>query len=133
MSEIAEASPGCAEVFCDNQSTIRMAESDAFRPRTKHIDIRYHHIRQKIEDGTITVDYVSTHDMVAVIDQSGHKRKDTILRNANGFEITLLLLHKNKHIRKKNVFLMFMSCSSFNLLVYDFFLFVLLTLSIFQV
>lgn len=29
-------------LYCDNQNTIKLAESVAFRPRTKHIDIAWH-------------------------------------------------------------------------------------------
>lgn len=32
-------------IFCDNESALKLAKTDAFRPRTKHIDIRYHHVR----------------------------------------------------------------------------------------
>lgn len=52
-------------VFCDNQSTIKLSESDAFRPRTKHIDIRYHHLREKIEAGVIDIEYIPTGEMAA--------------------------------------------------------------------
>lgn len=52
-------------IFCDNQSTIKLAGSDAFRPRTKHIDVRFHHIREKIEDGTIKISYIPTGEMAA--------------------------------------------------------------------
>lgn len=47
-------------ILCDNESTIKLAKSDAFRPRTKHIDIRYHHLRDNIENGVISINYVST-------------------------------------------------------------------------
>lgn len=53
------------KVFCDNQSTIKLAASDAFRPRTKHIDIRYHHLRDKIEKGLFEVEYLPTERMAA--------------------------------------------------------------------
>lgn len=52
-------------LFCDNQGAIKLAESDAFRPRTKHIDIRHHFIRNYVEKGIINVKYVSTQEMVA--------------------------------------------------------------------
>lgn len=41
-------------LFCDNESAEKLALSDAFRPRTKHIDIRYHHVREKIAQGSLT-------------------------------------------------------------------------------
>lgn len=52
-------------VLCDNESAEKLALSDAYRPRTKHIDIRYHHMRQKIQDGVIQIDHVSSAKNVA--------------------------------------------------------------------
>lgn len=52
-------------IHCDNQSAIDLAECEAYRPRTKHIDIRFHHIREKIERGIIALDYIPTECMVA--------------------------------------------------------------------
>lgn len=63
--EIDNTSITPTKLHCDNQSAIKLSESEAFRPRTKHIDIRYHHIREKIEDKTIKVDFISTKEMTA--------------------------------------------------------------------
>lgn len=63
--EIDEHLNGHANVYCDNQGALRLAETEAFRPRTKHIDIRYHHIRELVEKGVINIDYVSTEVMTA--------------------------------------------------------------------
>ncbi|KAK9679765.1 hypothetical protein QE152_g39741 [Popillia japonica] len=35
-------------VYCDNKSAIDLAETGAYRQRTKHIDIRHHFLREKI-------------------------------------------------------------------------------------
>lgn len=53
------------KIFCDNESSIRLAENDAYRPRTKHIDTRFHHTRQQIEAKFIDVEHVSTKLMTA--------------------------------------------------------------------
>lgn len=53
------------KIWCDNQSAIDLGKSEAYRPRTKHIDIRYHHIRDKVESGFIELTYVQTECMVA--------------------------------------------------------------------
>ncbi|GKE22936.1 retrovirus-related pol polyprotein from transposon TNT 1-94 [Tanacetum coccineum] len=37
-------------VLCDNQSAIHLAKNSMFHKRTKHIDIRYHWIRDAIRD-----------------------------------------------------------------------------------
>jgi len=52
-------------ILCDNQSAIKLAKSDAFRPRTKHIDVRYHYIRNYVTDGSIKIEHVSTNLMAA--------------------------------------------------------------------
>lgn len=36
-------------IYCDNQSSIKLAASEAYRPRTKHIDVHFHHTRDKID------------------------------------------------------------------------------------
>jgi len=52
-------------VYCDNQSAIDLSQSEAYRPRTKHIDIRYHHIRDQIERKVIKLEYLNTEKMIA--------------------------------------------------------------------
>jgi hypothetical protein len=49
-------------VFCDNQSAIFLAKDQMFHERTKHIDVRYHFIREVIAKGDFKVRKVSTHD-----------------------------------------------------------------------
>ena len=55
--------------FCtvheDNQSTIRMAKSDKFTPRTKHIALKYHHFCSHIKNGHIEISYCPTEDQKA--------------------------------------------------------------------
>jgi hypothetical protein len=49
-------------VLCDNQSTIHLAKNSMFHKRTKHIDVRYHWIRDAIEDKMFELDKVHTDD-----------------------------------------------------------------------
>lgn len=65
VREVSNINIQPANIFCDNTSTIKLATSDAYRERTKHIDVRYHHIRDAVEKGKITVEFISTNDMVA--------------------------------------------------------------------
>ena len=38
-------------IFCNNLSSIRLAENPFFHARTKHIEVHYHYIREKfLED-----------------------------------------------------------------------------------
>lgn len=65
LGEIDKSSIMPTTIFCDNQSAIKLGEIEAYRPRTKHIDIRYHHLRQKINEGIIELKYISTKEMTA--------------------------------------------------------------------
>jgi hypothetical protein len=54
-------------IFSDNQACIALAKDPVAHSRTKHIDIRYHYIRELIAGRKTTVDYCSTVDMTADI------------------------------------------------------------------
>jgi hypothetical protein len=53
------------KVRVDNQGAMKIAETPKQHGRTKHIDVRYHYIREKINEGMIELEYCSTKDMVA--------------------------------------------------------------------
>jgi len=42
-------------VLFDNQSCIAIAKNLIFHARTKHIEIQYHFVREKVLDGTISL------------------------------------------------------------------------------
>ena len=44
----------------DNQGCIKLSDNPVFHKRTKHIGIKYHFIRERIESGEVSVDYVAT-------------------------------------------------------------------------
>lgn len=54
-------------IYCDNQSAIRLAMNDCYKPRTKHIDIRYHFLRDNVNNKLINFMYCKGSEMVADI------------------------------------------------------------------
>ena len=54
-------------ILCDNQSGIRMTENPVFHDRSKHIDIRYHFIRDMVQRGAVRLDHIGTDEQVADI------------------------------------------------------------------
>ncbi|MCO5569366.1 hypothetical protein L7F22_023078 [Adiantum nelumboides] len=38
------------ELYCDSQSAIQLAKNPVFHSKTKHIDVKYHFIREVLED-----------------------------------------------------------------------------------
>ncbi|KAG8485167.1 hypothetical protein CXB51_021347 [Gossypium anomalum] len=49
-------------VFCDSQSAIFLTKDQMFHERTKHIDVRYHFVRDIITRGDIVLSKISTHE-----------------------------------------------------------------------
>jgi hypothetical protein len=54
-------------MYCDNKSTICLSKNPEFHSRTKHIDIRYHFIKEKITKKIIKIEYIPTDQMLADI------------------------------------------------------------------
>jgi hypothetical protein len=54
-------------LLCDNESAIRMADNPVEHSCTKHIDIRYHFLRDHQQRGDIEIAFVSTKEQLADI------------------------------------------------------------------
>jgi hypothetical protein len=51
-------------ILCDNQTCIKMTENHVFHDRSKHIEIRYHYIRDMVQRGALKLQYISTDEQV---------------------------------------------------------------------
>lgn len=51
----------------DNQGAISLCENPSFHKRTKHIQVRFHHIREKVKRNEINIKYISTEQQLADI------------------------------------------------------------------
>ncbi len=54
-------------IYCDNISSILLANNPIYHVRTKHIEVHYHFIREKVLAKEIDLIHVSTKDQVANI------------------------------------------------------------------
>ena len=54
-------------VKCDNTSAISISKNPMQHSRTKNIDIRHHFLRDHVQKGDITLEFVSTKDQLADI------------------------------------------------------------------
>lgn len=54
-------------LYVDNQSAIKLINNPVYHKRTKHIDVKYNFIREKVELGIIQINYISSKDQLADI------------------------------------------------------------------
>ena len=52
-------------IFIDNKGAVDLSGNPMYHKRTKHIDIRYHFIREKVGDGTVIILKISTKSNLA--------------------------------------------------------------------
>ena len=49
-------------IYCDNTSAINISKNPVQHSQTKHIEIQHHFIRELVEDGTLTLEFIYTND-----------------------------------------------------------------------
>jgi len=62
-------------ICCDNSSAIALSKNVVFHKRTKHIDTKFHYIRELVNNGEIVLKHCRTQEQVAdILTKSlGHK------------------------------------------------------------
>ena len=77
----------------DNQSAIAVAQNPQSHSKMKHIDIRYHFVREKVLDNTVELRYCPTNDMLADVltkgltfDKFARLRELTGVKDQSAFE-----------------------------------------------
>lgn len=67
LSQITSKSVGPVVLCIDNRSAIDLAKNPVFHGRSKHIDVRYHFIRECVERGEVILKHVKTNEQRADI------------------------------------------------------------------
>ncbi|MCO5604031.1 hypothetical protein L7F22_058188 [Adiantum nelumboides] len=72
-------------IYCDNIRSIMLAKNPVYHARTKHIEVHYHFIKEKVLAGEIDLVYVKTNDQVAdIFTKALGKEKFCYFREALG-------------------------------------------------
>lgn len=67
LEEIGSGQREGTTLYCDNSSTIKLSKNLVLHGRSKHIHVRYHFLRELVNDGIIQLDYCSTQDQLSDI------------------------------------------------------------------
>jgi len=51
-------------IFCDNKSVIALSKNSVFHGRSKHIDIRFHKIRELVAEKEVVIEYCPIEEQV---------------------------------------------------------------------
>jgi hypothetical protein len=51
-------------IYCDNLSYVKLSENHVFHVKSKHIEIKYHYIRDMVQRKAVHVQYLSTQEQV---------------------------------------------------------------------
>jgi hypothetical protein len=67
LGDMIGRAPAKFELRIDNKSAIALCKNPVHHDRSKHIDTKFHHIRDSIEAGQLDVDHVRTEEQLADI------------------------------------------------------------------
>ena len=65
LADLHKAPGGPTKLYVDNESAVKLAVNPVFHARTKHIDVRYHFIRDMVEKKQVEPARVDTKDNIA--------------------------------------------------------------------
>jgi hypothetical protein len=67
LSDLGQSVDAPVVIYCDNISSILLANNPVYHARTKHIEVHYHFIREKVLTKEFDLIHVSTEDQVGDI------------------------------------------------------------------
>ncbi|GJV97483.1 gag/pol polyprotein [Tanacetum coccineum] len=67
LNEFGIRSSSTPILWCDNLGATYLSANPIFHARTKHVKIDYHFVREKVAQGDLRVQHISTHDQIADI------------------------------------------------------------------
>jgi histone deacetylase 1/2 len=65
LKELGVHQPRPPVLWCDNLGATYLSANPVFHARTKHIEINFHFVREKVALGALTVKFISSSDQLA--------------------------------------------------------------------
>ena len=58
---------GPVTLYCDNKSAINISKNHVMHTKTKYIAIKYHYLRELVQDKEVKMEYVNTKEQIVDI------------------------------------------------------------------
>jgi hypothetical protein len=65
LKELSISAPRMARLWCDDMGAKYLSANPVFHARTKHIEVDFHFVRERVLNNLLQIDFVSTGDQVA--------------------------------------------------------------------
>ena len=53
LSDLFDLQLDATCIYCDNQSCVKLSENSVFHDKSKHIEIKYHYIKDMVQRGVV--------------------------------------------------------------------------------
>ncbi|GKA60260.1 hypothetical protein Tco_0759667 [Tanacetum coccineum] len=87
-------------IMCDNKGPINLSKNPVQHSRTKHIEIRYHFLRNNVQKGNISIEKVASDDNIADI-LTKHLKREVFNYLRLGLGMTELIMDSDPPSSKK--------------------------------
>lgn len=85
LGDLHQVIESAIPLYCDNQSAIRLAENPLFHSKTKHVEIQYHFIREKVLKEEVELRHIDSENQSAdILRKSLSGRKFEVFRQKLG-------------------------------------------------
>ena len=87
LTEFGIQNSPTVDLYCDNQSTIKISSDHVQKQRIKHIEVHMYYIQELVHDRTITLHYCLKEDQIAnIFTKSFTEKRFTFLRSLLGIK-----------------------------------------------
>ena len=67
LNSLSFSSCKCVKIFCDNSLTIKLSKNPVLHGSTKHIDIKFHFLRDLVKEGVVELIHCGTSEQMTDI------------------------------------------------------------------
>ena len=65
LSDLFDLQLDATCIYCNNQSCVKLSENPIFHEKSKHIEIKYHYIKDMVQRGAVKLQYVAMDEHIA--------------------------------------------------------------------